>query len=299
MAEAPPLVSLVTSSFNQARFLEQTMQSVFNQTYPRVEYIITDGGSTDGSADILRKHAGRLHYWHSQKDRGPADGLRQGFEHATGQIFAWLNSDDLLAEDAVANAVAALERRPDAVMVYGNRIVIDGEGRMLYSRPSLPRFAETPYLATIIPQETCFFRREAYHAAGGINPEIRFAFDYDLFSRFAQRNRLVHSGDIWGFFRKHGSSLTMLQYATTGKADGLYVQDHVWRRRCGGIEWRLAHLVVKAYALAATPFIRQPAWPRCLPPMQKLGLWRACIASMHETSRLKKLLSRISGGGNS
>ena len=293
MAAAQPLVSLVTSSFNQARFLGQTMQSVFNQTYPRLEYIVTDAGSTDGSAEIIRQNAARLRYWHSQKDRGPADGLRQGFEHANGQIFAWLNADDLLAEDAVEKAVAALVRHPEAVMVYGNRIVIDGEGRQLYRRPSLPFLAQTPYIATILPQETCFFRREVYSASGGLNPEMRFAFDYDLFSKFVRHGRLVYSGDIWGFFRKHGSSLTMLQFRTTGIADARVVQDSIWGRRCGPVEWKLAHLLVKAYALVAPPFIPPPAWPRCLPPMQKVGLFHSCVASLHETSRLKKFLARF------
>jgi glycosyltransferase involved in cell wall biosynthesis len=293
MADAQPLVTLVTSSFNQARFLEQTMQSVFNQTYPRIEYIVTDAGSIDGSAEIIQRNAGRLHYWHSRKDQGPADGLRQGFERANGQIFAWLNADDVLAEDAVAKAVAALARHPEAVMVYGNRIVIDGEGRLLYRRPSLPCLAQTPYIGTILPQETCFFRREIYFTSGGLNTAMRFAFDYDLFSKFARRGKLVYSGDIWGFFRKHGSSLTMLQFGTTGQADARVVQDQVWGRRCGPIEWKLAHLLVKAYVLAAPPFVHPPSWPRCLPPMKRIGLFRSYVASLHETSSLKKFLSRF------
>ena len=293
MADAQPLVTMVTSSFNQARFLEQTMQSVFNQTYPRIEYIVTDGGSTDGCADIIRKSAGRLHYWHSRKDQGPADGLRQGFERANGQIFAWLNADDVLAEDAVEKAVAALGRHPDAVMVYGNRIVIDGDGRLLYERPSLPFLAQTPYIATILPQETCFFRRGIYFESGGLDAAMRFHFDYDLFSKFARRGRLAYSGDIWGFFRKHGTSLTMSQFHITGKEHARIIQDRTWGRRCGPIEWKLAHLLVKAYVLAAPPFVHPPAWPRCLPPMKRIGLFRSYVASLHETSSLKKFLTRF------
>ena len=293
MTKDKPLVSIVTSSFNQATFLSQTMQSVFNQSYPRIEYIVTDAGSTDGCVGIIEKCADRLHYWHSERDLGPADGLRKGFQHASGEIFAWLNSDDILAADAVENAVAALSDHPEADLVYGNRAVIDGNGRLLYWRPSLPCLAQTPYIATILPQETCFFRRRSYFAVGGLSTEMRFAFDYDLFSKIARRGKLIYSGDIWGFFRKHDASLTMLQFRTTGRSDVRSVQALTWGRQCGFIEWTLAHLLVKVYALALTPFLRAPAWPQCLPPMQKIGLFRSFIASLHETSRLKKVLERF------
>lgn len=300
-------MTLVASSYNQARFLEQTMQSVFNQTYPRIEYIVTDAGSTDGSVEIIRKYAARLGYWHSQKDRGPADGLRQGFERATGQIFAWLNADDLLAEAAVENAVAALARHPEAAMVYGNRLVIDGEGRLLYRRPSLPCLAQTPYIATILPQEACFFRREVYFASGGLDAEMRFAFDYDLFSKIARRGKLVYSGDIWGFFRKHGSSLTMLQFGTTGQEDVQIVQDRTWGRLCGVIEWKLAASPgqgLRARRAPVCPFVRLPAWLRCLPPMQTRGAFpqlRRLPARDQQTEKVPRPFSdredSLSGGG--
>jgi glycosyltransferase involved in cell wall biosynthesis len=293
MKKDQPLVSIVTSSFNQAHFLGQTMQSVFNQSYPHIEYIITDAGSTDGSVEIIKKYADRLHYWHSERDLGPADGLRKGFQHARGEILAWLNSDDLLAENAVENAVTEFSHHPEADLVYGNRAVIDGKGRLLYWRPSLPCMAQTPYIATILPQETCFFRRQSYFAAGGLNAEMRFAFDYDLFSKIARRGKLVYSSDIWGFFRKHESSLTMLQFRTTGRREVRSVQARTWGRQCGYIKWTLAHLLVKAYALASTPFSRKPAWPQCLPPMRKIGFLQSFVASLHETSWVKKFLKRF------
>jgi glycosyltransferase involved in cell wall biosynthesis len=290
-----PLVTIVTSSFNQARFLEQAMQSVMGQTYPRVEYVVTDAGSTDGSAEIIRKFSGRLSYWHSRPDGGPADGIAQGFQQAGGDILGWLNADDLLAGDAVEKAVAALGRHRDAAMVYGNRIVIGEDGGFLYCRPSLPFLAQTPYIATILPQETCFFRREAYSRSGGLDPGVRFAFDYDLFSRIASCSRVAYSGDIWGFFRKHGNSLTMQQTSTTGEQDIRRVQDRVWGRKCGAMEWTAAHLLVKAYAVAATPFFRLPPWPPCLPAFHKKNLFRRAYASLHETSRIKRWVRRLSG----
>jgi glycosyltransferase involved in cell wall biosynthesis len=282
-----PTVSIVTSVFNQARFLESSMVSVFTQTYPNIEYIVTDGGSTDGSTEIVRKHEAKLAYWHSRPDSGPSDGISQGFRRASGKILAWLNADDLLAEDAVENAVAAFKRHPNAHMVYGNRVVVDDNGILLYYRPSLPILAQTPYIATILPQETCFFLRSAYEACGGLDPAMKFAFDYDLFSKIARHGPIIYSGDIWGFFRKHNMSLTMLQTSTTGRQDVCTVQDRVWGRRCGKIEWALVHLLVKTYALGATPFARIHHWSASLPPLRRKGLPSRVYASLHETNRVK------------
>lgn len=293
MQSEQPMVSIVTSVFNQARFLESSMVSVFTQTYPNIEYIVTDGGSTDGGTEIIRKYEAKLAYWHSRSDSGPADGIAQGLRQARGEIFAWLNADDLLAEDAVENAVAAFRRNLSASMIYGNRVVIDEHDSLLYCRPSLPILTHTPYIATIIPQETCFFCRADYEACGGLDPTMRFAFDYDLFSKIAQHGQIVYSGDVWGFFRKHSMSLTMLQTLTTGRRDVCAVQDRVWGRRCGKIEWAFAHLLVRTYALIATPFVRVHHWSASMRPLCAKGFLRRVYASLHETSRIKVWTKKI------
>src|SRR5438132_3745427 len=290
MTESGPLVTIVTPSYNQAHFLEQTMQSVFNQTYPRVEYIVTDAGSKDDSVNIIKKYEHRLKYWHSHRDKGSADGIHQGYQQSTGEILTWLNSDDVLAEDAVEQAVSALLRNPDAVMVYGNRMVIDEKGRVLYLRPSLPVLSRSPYISTILPQETCFFRRHIYDETGGLDADMWFGFDYDLFSKIARRGRIAYARDIWGFFRKHRAARSMLQTATIGAQDAAVVHQRVWGRKIGAVEWKLAHALVKSYAIAAAPFVRKPPWPRCLPPMQKVGVVRAYMEALHETSKLKRVL---------
>src|SRR5262245_58143275 len=127
----PPLVSIVTPSFNQARYIEATMRSVLSQDYPRIEYLIVDGGSNDGTVEIINKYGGRLAWWVSEKDQGKADAINKGFGRAGGQILAWLNSDDTYEPGAVSAAVKYLLEHPDVGMVYGDCNFINDDGRVI------------------------------------------------------------------------------------------------------------------------------------------------------------------------
>lgn len=277
MNNPPRLVSIVTPSFNQGRFLEQTILSVLNQTYPHIEYLVLDGGSTDQSVGIIKKHESKLAYWHSREDRGFADAVSQGFQRSTGEILAYLNSDDLLAPDAVEKAVEALNQRPEAVMIYGNRVCIDEHGQLLYYRPNLPILARSPYIAMSIGQESCFWRREAYFKVGGINTHLQFAIDYDLFSRFARHGNVVHAGAVWGFFRRHESSKTTTQYLTLGKREGAAIQINVWGRRVNRVKWLTVLFLVRFYALCGMWLIREPRWPVSLPPLRRQNVVQRCL----------------------
>jgi len=126
-----PTISVVTPSFNQGRFLEATMRSVLEQSYPKIEYIVVDGGSTDGSQEIIKQYANRLAWWVSEPDNGQTDAINKGFSRATGEIFAWLNSDDTYEPGAMAGAVAFLQKNPEVGMVYGDTNFIDAEGRVI------------------------------------------------------------------------------------------------------------------------------------------------------------------------
>lgn len=203
-----PLVSIITPSFNQASFLEETMLSVLSQDYPAIEYIVIDGSSQDGSYEIIQKYAPRLAYWQSQKDKGQTDALNQGFARATGQILAWLNSDDLLYPGAVRKAVAALQEAPAVGMVYGDCRLINAEGKDIGGFPAaqtdLPRLRRG-YVH--IPQQASFFRAELWRKVAPLDESFYFAMDYDLWTRLASLAPLQYlPGEPWAAFRLHNDA---------------------------------------------------------------------------------------------
>jgi GT2 family glycosyltransferase len=193
----------VTPSYNQADFLEQTLRSVLEQDYPRVEYLVADGGSTDGSVEILKKYAGGLAWWVSEKDRGQGDAINKGLTRASGEIFAWLNSDDYYLPGAVSSAVAAFKENPEALLVYGNMLAVDGNGQALnvlkYGQYSL----EDLLCFQIVGQPAVFFRREAYESAGKLDITFHYMLDHHLWIRIARQGGMVHVPDVWAAARFH------------------------------------------------------------------------------------------------
>ena len=196
-----PKVSIVTPAFNQARFLPETLRSVREQDYPNIEHIVIDGGSTDGTVDILRT-APKIR-WVSEPDRGQVDALNKGFAMATGEIRAWLNSDDTISPGAVRVAVDALESNK-ADLVYGDVRLIDEDGthlRMSYGIPFDYRILL--YGIDYIGQQSVFFRRALLEKAGPLRVDLDNAFDYELWLRMARHGRLVYVPHLRGSIRKH------------------------------------------------------------------------------------------------
>jgi glycosyltransferase involved in cell wall biosynthesis len=208
---ALPTVSIVTPSFNQARYLEATIQSVLSQDYPRIEYIIVDGGSQDDSTEIIKKYSNRLAWWVSEKDRGQTDAINKGFARAKGGILAWINSDDTYEPRAVGQAVRYLLEHPEAGMVYADCNYINEDGKVIGQFPS----AQTDLLHlrrgyVHIPQQTMFFRAELWKQVGPLDPSYYFAMDYDLWTRIAERAELKYlTGQVWANFRIHTSGKTI------------------------------------------------------------------------------------------
>ena len=235
-----PLVSVITPSFNQSRFLEATIRSVLEQDYPDIEYMIIDGGSTDGSLDIIQAYADRLAHWVSEPDSGQTDAINKGFARSHGEILAWLNSDDTYLPGAIAEAVAFLQQHPDAGMVYGDANLIDEEGNILGRFPA----RQTDYQHLLrgsvhIPQQSAFFRAELWRQVGPLDPSFYFAMDYDLWVRLAKISQLCYYPRLWANFRLHGGGKTLVS------DDRCYPEMLRVHQREGGA-W-LSRLRLKAY----------------------------------------------------
>ena len=245
-----PLVSIITPSFNQAKYLEETIQSVLNQTYPAIEYIIIDGASQDGSLEIIKKYSSRLATWMSESDRGQTDAINKGFALAKGEILAWLNSDDTLLPNAVEEAVAFLKSHPEIGMVYGDANYIDEKSRVIGKFPAAQTELSKLRRGYVhIPQQASFFRKILWDKVGPLDPDFFFAMDYDLWVRIAGISKLKYLPRTWANFRLHADAKTIT------------ADDQCWPEmlrvhfRDGGS--RLAPIVLKYYLRKlAAPLIR-------------------------------------------
>lgn len=206
-----PLVSIITPSFNQSKFLEQTIQSVLGQDYPKFEYIIVDGGSTDGSRAIIERYSDHLAWWVSEPDRGQTDAINKGFARARGEILAWLNSDDTYLPGAVREAADYLEDHPQIGMVYGDANLIDESGQIIGQFPA----RQTDYRRlrrgyVHIPQQASFFRADLWKQVGPLDPSFYFAMDYDLWVRLARVSQLYYLPRLWANFRLHSAGKSVI-----------------------------------------------------------------------------------------
>lgn len=203
------MVSIVTPSFNQGAFIEETIQSVLRQDYPHLEHIVVDGGSTDGTLDTLRRYS-RLR-WISEPDRGQADALNKGFAMAGGEIFGWLNSDDLYLPGAISAAVEVL-RSTGCGLVHGAWRQIDEEGSFLRDVEAVPfDLARQLNHANLVAQPGALFTRAAFEAVGGVDVGYRYAMDYELFLRIGARFEVRHIDRVLGAYRYHPRSKTVAE----------------------------------------------------------------------------------------
>jgi glycosyltransferase involved in cell wall biosynthesis len=206
-----PKVSIITPSFNQSQFLEASILSVLEQDYPNLEYIIVDGGSKDQSVEVIKKYQDRLAWWVSEKDKGHADALNKGFARATGDILAWLNSDDIYYPNAVSEAVSILTSHPEVGMVYGDADLIDDAGEAAGQFGS----KQTSYRQMLrgsvhIPQATTFIRAEIWRQVGPLDLSLFFSFDYDLWVKIAKVSKVLYVPRRWAKFRIHGAGKTIV-----------------------------------------------------------------------------------------
>lgn len=220
-----PQVGIVTPSYGQERFIERTMRSILDQHYPRLRYVVQDGGSKDRSPEIIARYADRLHHWETVRDNGQADAIGRGFKHIVGaleanDVMAWLNSDDLLGPGVLRFVAEYFARHPNVDAIYGHRIIIDDDDRDV-GRWIMPRHnADTLEWIDYVPQETLFWRKRAWELVGGIDPTYQFALDWDFLARLQLAGcRIVRVPYFLGAFRVHAEQKTSQAIHTTGAGE--------------------------------------------------------------------------------
>jgi len=205
-----PRITIVTPSFNQAAFLERTIRSVLDQGYPNLEYIIVDGGSTDGSVEIIRKYADRLAYWVSEPDRGQSHAINKGLQRATGDWVGWQNSDDVYFPGAFAHLAKAARRWPRAGLIIGDMQLIDEQDKLIRDlRYVRPTYSALLAEGNVLTNQAAFWRRSLHERIGWLDETLHYAFDYAWFLRVLRTsNEARHVPHFWGCLRYHDATKT-------------------------------------------------------------------------------------------
>ena len=224
-----PRISIVTPSYNQVQFIEQTIRSVLLQGYPNLEYIIIDGGSTDGSVEIIKKYESWLAYWVSEKDRGQSHAINKGFARSTGEIMAWINSDDYYMPGAFTKVVEIFSHQ-ETMWLAGKcyQINVDGIIKPGYGRPL--EEMENWFHGNLYAQPAVFWRRALWEKTKGVDESLQYSFDYDLWMKFSQTQLFAFWTDQeLAFFRIHSQSKTFTSLLIFDKEDWAIFQRYKHR----------------------------------------------------------------------
>jgi glycosyltransferase involved in cell wall biosynthesis len=258
--DRPPRITIVTPSYNQAAFVEATLRSVLLQGYPDLEYLVFDGGSTDGAADVLRRYAPHLTHLEIAKDRGQSHAINKGLERASGDVVAWLNSDDRLLPGALWAVAAAARARPEAAAWVGRVRSVTPSGRLIYEH--IPRGLDLEQLADWghagqFAQPGCFFSRSALSRAGLANEQLHYAFDVDLFLRLARQGPFTA---VEAFLAEETIHPAAKTFAQRGKS---LAELHLVQNR-NGIEhiafWRLSEELQDLETLKRGTLVERVRW---------------------------------------
>ena len=212
-----PKITIVTPVYNCAEYIEETIQSVLIQNYENIEYIIVDGGSNDGTCEIVEKYSKNINLFISEKDQGMYDALDKGFKVATGKYLSWLNADDLYFNNSISKTIELMEKNNYQWINGISATLIKNKKKLrpLYHYPNiiLKNRLMTPCLWGYIPQESTFFTKNLYIKSGGINRKLKYAGDFDLWSKFSKNSRLISVNIPVGIFRKRNNQISENQKA--------------------------------------------------------------------------------------
>lgn len=212
-----PLITIITPSYNQSRYLEQTIRSVLQQGYPAIEYFVIDGGSTDSSVEIIRKHESQLSGWVSEPDRGQADAINKGFHRASGEYIAWLNSDDLYQPGAIRAAIETFQKHPQAGLVYGNVLSIDQNSQPFNLQTFKPSNLANLMSFNIISQPAVFMRRAVLEQAGFLDLDYHLLLDHHLWLRMAVLAPMIYIPETLASARYHAEAKNLARTADFGR----------------------------------------------------------------------------------
>jgi glycosyltransferase involved in cell wall biosynthesis len=218
-ALADPKVSIVVPSFNQGSFIGATLQSIIDQNYSNLELIVVDGGSTDTTLAVLEKYEAYLHWFISEPDSGQTEAINKGFMMSTGDIMAWINSDDLVAPGALQQVANYFVKHPETQVVFGDRVLINEEGLEI-GRWILPSHCNRTLLwADFVPQETLYWRRDAWNSIGArLDEDFHFAMDWDFLLRLSAKQITIrHLPFFLGLFRVHHQQKTSSMMSSIGQ----------------------------------------------------------------------------------
>jgi len=241
-----PLVSIITPSYNQAKYLEQTILSVLNQSYQNIEYIIIDGGSTDGSVDIIKKYESQLAYWHSKPDAGQANAINIGFAKSKGQIIAYINSDDYYEPNAVQTVVRTYEINDEFAIFYGNCNTVDTDGNIIKesegSQVSYEYLLKVGMLPKIF-QPACFFNRAYLGRKYFVDEKLKYAFDYELLLHLIKEKSSLFLYSTFANYRIHNKSKSYTN-AFEAYKEKIQVQENTSVRHMYLWKWRRVKLFI-------------------------------------------------------
>ena len=312
-----PLISIVTPSYNQAKYIEQTIQSVLEQDYPRVEYLVVDGLSTDNSVEVIKKYSlesdsllsdnqsRSIDWWVSEKDSGQGEAINKGLSRTTGEIVAWLNSDDYYLPGTLAAVVKAFEEYPDVVMVYGDMLAVDEHGQTFNTLKYKQLSLQDLLCFQIIGQPSVFFRREAYEKTNGLDTTFHFLLDHHLWIRIAQHGKILHVPQTWSAARYHAEAKNRAKAVEFGQEAFRIL---AWAKSqaglaeaVSGVERRArasAHRVDARYLLdGGRPTSALMAWMRALfihPPtaLARLNIFVSAILNLLGLNILREAILR-------